>query len=207
MMNKKEVSKEILTVILAIVILGLSVSFLNPELIGYTLLSFVIIIGTNFLVKKAVAFHYEADIRMKFWAWYQYGFKGRSHFKRPIPMAWLPLVLAPLGWKWLAILETEITAKTERVSKRHGLYRFSEMTEWHIALIIAAGLITNLILALIGYSFGFELFSKLSIYFSVWSIIPFSKWDGAKILFGGKILWASLTVIVLLILGWGIVIF
>lgn len=109
--------------------------------------------------------------------------------------------------QWLAILESDVTPKTERVAKRHGLYRFTQITEWHIAWIATWGIIVNFILAIIGYIAGFELFAKLSIYFIAWSIIPLSGLDGAKIFFSSRGLWITLFTIIIIVLGWGLIIF
>ncbi len=80
------------------------------------------------------------------------------------------------------------------------------MTEFHIALIAASGIIINLILAIMGYIFAswnpiLETFSKLSIYYAFWSIIPIGKLDGTKIFFGSRILWFSLLILTTLFLG------
>ena len=115
-------------------------------------------------------------------------------------------ILTKANFLWLAILDYDITPRTERVSRRHGLYRFSEMTEWHIALIVAAGLAANLVLAAAGYFAGFETFAKLNIYFALWSLIPISSLDGSKILFGSRILWITLLIILAIFLSYGLVI-
>ena len=184
--------KEITTIILATVILALTVSFKKTEIFYPALLSFLIIISANILKKKIIGFHFETDVETKFWTWYQFGFRKDMHFKAPIPMAWLPLLLVLLSkghLLWLGILEFDIKAKAERVAKRHGLYRFTEVTEWHITWIATWGLIINLILAIAGYIAGYELFAKLSIYFIMWSIIPIGRLDGAKIFYGSRALW------------------
>ena len=211
-MNLKEFSQEISIIILAAVILGLSVSFLNSEILLPATISFLVIISLNILAKKLLAYYLEADIKPKFWCMYQYWFTKRSHFKKPIPMLWLPLVLSlifrgALGlFGWFGILEFDVKPKIERVSRRHGLYRFSQMTDWHISLIAAFGIIVNLIAAIIGYILGFETFTTLSIYFAVWSILPIASLDGSKILFGSKVLWLTLFIIISIFLGYSLVV-
>lgn len=204
-MKLRESEKEIITILLAAVILAIAVSFLNTSVLFSAAIFFIIIITLNVLAKKAMAYYFEADLKTKFWAWYQYGFPRSSHFKKPIPMLWLPLLLSLITkgffW-WLAILEFDVKPKTERVSRRHGLYRFTQMTDWHIALIATAGIITNLLLAIIGYIAGFELFAKLNIYFAAWSIIPLSGLDGNKIMFGSKILWFTMLIIIAIFLSY-----
>jgi hypothetical protein len=208
-MNVKESLTEIIIVILASLVLSMSVS-LNNISIAYTAgISFLIIIGANILIKKIIGYHLEINVKTKFWSLYQYGFRKDSHFKKPLPMVWVPLLASLLTkgifW-WLAILEFDVTPKTERVAKRHGLYRFSQITEWHVAWIATWGIILNLLLGIIGYIAGFELFAKLSIYFAAWSIIPLSRLDGSKIFFSSRGLWITLFTITLIILGWGMTI-
>jgi hypothetical protein len=205
----REIWKEAVTVILATIILAISISFYNTSIVVVAAISFLIIISANVITKKIVGYHLETNVRTKFWSWYQFGFRKDFHFKTPVPMAWLPLLLAPLTkgffW-WLGILEFDVEAKTERVSKRHGLYRFTQVTEWHIAWIAAWAIIINILLGIAGYFAGFELFAKLSIYFAAWSIVPLSNLDGNKILFGSKGLWATLFIVLVILLSWGLLI-
>ena len=201
--------KEIATILLATIILALATSFRNTTVFYPAILSFLIIISANILAKKIVGFHFETSVKTKFWTWYQFGIRKDMHFKSPLPMAWIPLLLALFSkgnLLWLGILEFDIKAKTERVAKRHGIYRFTQVTEWHMAMIAMWGIIANLILAIAGYILGFELFAKLSIYFIAWSVIPLGRLDGAKIFYASRVLWITIFAISALILGWGVVI-
>ena len=206
-MGTKELEKEIFIIILAAVILALTVSFKQTHIFIASIISFLIIITANVLVKKLVGYHFETKVRTKFWTWYQFGFRKDAHFKKPVPMAWLPLLLTlftkGIFW-WLAILEFDVEAKTERVSRRHGLYRYTQVTEWHMAWIAVWGIIVNILLAIVGYGAGFELFAKLNIYFAVWSIIPLGRLDGAKIFFSSRGLWATIATVVGIMLIWGL---
>jgi len=208
-MNLKDHVKEPLIIILASIVLALSVAYKNTTILYPAMLSFLIIITINVLTKKSVGHFLEIKVKTKFWSWYQYGFQKSLHFKKPIAMIWLPLILAlftkGLAW-WLAILEFDVEAKTERVSRRHGLYRFTEVTEWHMAGIATWGILANLFIGIIAYLLGFELFTKLSFYFAFWSIIPFSSLDGAKIYFSSRKLWVTLLAILTIFLAWGLVI-
>ena len=214
-MELKNIGKELTTILIAALILGLACSFLNVTIFFAATISLFIIIFFNVLIKKIYAYNLEADIKPKFWSIYYYGFQKNAHFSKPIPMFWLPLVLSlatrGLFW-WLPILEFEVKPKTERVTKRHGLYRFSQMTDWHIALIATMGMFINLILAVLGYigaswfpSLG--LFARLNIYFAAWSILPLSGLDGSKIFFGSRPLWVTMLVIVAIFLGYSLMVF
>lgn len=204
-MNKKEIA----TILLATVILALAYSFKRTEIFYSALASFLVIISVNVIAKKIIGFHFETNVETKFWTWQQFGLRKDMHFKTPIPMAWLPLLLALFAkgsLLWLGILEFDIKAKAERVTKRHGLYRFSEVTEWHMALIAVWGIVANLIFAIAGYIIGFELFAKLSIYFIAWNVIPLGRLDGSKIFFASRGLWITVFTITAIILGWGLII-
>jgi hypothetical protein len=201
--------KEITTILLAIIVLTVTASFRDTEIFYPILLSFSIIIISNILVKKIVGFHFETSVKTKFWTWHQFGLRQDMHFKTPIPMIWLPLLVALFTkgyFLWLGILEFDIKAKAERVAKRHGIYRFTQVTERHMAWIAAWGLIANLALAIGGYIAGFELFAKLSIYFIAWSVVPIGRLDGSKIFYASRLLWVIIFTITAIVLGWGLII-
>ncbi|MBL7059296.1 hypothetical protein ISS08_02490, partial [Candidatus Pacearchaeota archaeon] len=98
----------------------------------------------------------------------------------------------------------DVKAKVYRAAKRHGLYSFSEMTEYHLGLIAASGIFINLILAIIGYVIGFPLFAKLNIYYALFNMIPISDLDGNKIFFGSLVLWSFLAALTLIGLGYAL---
>ncbi len=206
-MDIKENTKEALIIVLAAIVLALAVGYKEQSIIYAALASFLIILGVNVLVKKAVGYHFETAVRTKLWTWYQFGLRTDMHFKKPIPMIWLPLILTLFTkgfFLWLGILEFDVVAKTERVAKRHGLYRFSEVTEWHMAWITIWAITANLILAVVGYVAGFELFTKLSIYFIFWSTLPIARLDGSKIFYASKGLWAVIFTVATILLIWSL---
>ena len=104
-------------------------------------------------------------------------------------------------------MEFEIHPSTARASKRHGIYRFTEMTDWHMGLIAAAGLVANLFAAMIGYIIGAPEFTKLSIYYACFCLIPFGNLDGTKIFFGSIIIWFTLLIICAVFLSYAFWIF
>lgn len=204
-MESKNVFKALVMVIVASLILAFSISYAQNEFLLYSFVSFLIIISGTMLVKKVVGYLLEIDVETKFWSVYQYGFKRNAHFKRPIPFLWLPLLVSLVTqgvvW-WFAILSFDVTPRTERTSRRHGLYRFTQVTEWHIAWIAVWGVITSITLSIIGYIAGFEFFSELSIYYALWSLVPISNLDGSKIFFSSRGLWFTVTSIVAIIFVW-----
>lgn len=203
-MNEK--IKEMLTIVLAIIILAAITSYKKaPEYIIVSLISFFIIITINIYIKKLTANSFEADITIKPWSMYYFGFRRYSHFKEPVPMIWVPIFFTLLTnakiW-WLAVLQFDVKAKPERTTKRDGLYRFTEMTDWDIGLIALSGLTANIIIGVISYIIGigyFEYFAKLNIYYATWSLLPISNLDGTKILFGSKTIWIITTTITLIL--------
>lgn len=208
-MDLKPITQEIVVILFSALILGLAVSFPGTSILLSGTIYFIIIISINLLAKKIIAHKFEANLKLKFWSVYQYGFAKGSHFFKPLPMIWLPLFFAFISrgfFTWMAITEFEVNPRSEKVSKRHGLYSFSEMTDSEIASIAIAGIFANLILSIISYIIGLELLAKLNIYYAVWSLIPLSGLDGTKILFGDKGKWFLMLVITVIFLGYSLVI-
>ncbi len=198
MINKKE----IITILLVTLILGFILSILNlKELFFISLLFVFLVILINVIAKKVAAFYLDSEIEVKLWEVQRYGFKTGYHFKKPAPAGVLvPLILSGLTlgyFKWLATLVFDVKAKTYRAAKRHGLYAFSEMTEFHIGLIAASGILANLFFAVIGYLINFPEFSRINIYYAFFNLLPISDLDGNKIFFGSIIMWSFLAALTL----------
>jgi hypothetical protein len=212
-MEKDSILKE--SIIILIVCLILAISFIYPEInllnkFSIAFLGFIIAIGTNILIKKIIAYNLEANIHTKIWEIYYFGFQERSHFKKPVPMVWLTPLLSILtrgALIWMPLLEFEISPRVERIAKRHGLYRFANITEWHLALIVFGGIVGNII----GYIFlnlgGLNELAIISLYYGMWSIIPLSGLDGSKLLFGSRKLWVIAGILLLVTFVWQSMIF
>ena len=204
-MDAREFSRELGVILIATLVLAFSVSYGNNKLLLAALISFFVILAVNILAKKLAGYFFEIDVESRFWTWRQFGFRTDMHFKKAIPMVWLPLLLSLFSrgafW-WLAIVDFDFKARPERVSKRHGLYRFTQVTEWHVAWIALWGIIANVFFAFAAYFAGFEFFSKLSIYFALWSVVPLSSLDGSKILFSSRALWAVVASILVALFFW-----
>ncbi len=208
--------KEILIILAASLILGLSFSIPNVTYYTFSLsaIFFLIIIIVNLIGKHLVAYFFEADIETKFWSVYHYGFKQGSHFARPLPMAWLPLLLSFIFrgfFQWLSILEFDVKPKIERSARRHGIYGFTELEDYHVAMIAAAGVAANLIIAILSYFLAsiyptLELFARLNIYFAFWSMIPLGSLDGSKFLFGSRGTWFIMLVITAIFLAYALLV-
>jgi len=208
-MDYKDLSKQLGILLAAAIVVGFSISMFDIPKAPWMMLGFFIILLVNFLVKKTIAYHLEADIKPNFWSIEYWWFGRDDKFKKPIIMIWIPLLMSVItraSFFWLAIVSYEIKPRVERVSKRHGLYRFTQMTDWHVAWITAFGIIANLILAVASYIIGLESFARLNIYFALWSLIPISDLDGSKILFGSRVLWLSLLTLLVIVFSFGIVV-
>lgn len=214
MFDKKEIA---IIIILAIIIAFVISLVESLELFLYTLLSVFLIFTINVTAKKIVSFYYDTEIEIKLWEQERVGlfyFIGAlpvktphpSHkLKHPFPLGvFVPLVIKvlTLGFvNWMACFVFDIKSKIYKAAKRHGLYTFSEISEFHLGLIAAAGIAANLIFAVIGYFIGLPEqmnFVKLSIWFALFNMFPISNLDGNKIFFGNLTLWAFLASITLI---------
>lgn len=202
MFNKKEIA-----IVLGItLVLAISLSFLRSlDRLLYLVPVFLIIILVNVLAKKMVSEYLDSEIELGVWKMKRYGFKPERRLKKDLPAGILfPLIFSVLtlgNLVWLASIVFDVKPKVHRAARRHGLYKFSEMTEDHIGLIAAAGIFANVIFAIIGYLIGFEIFAKFNIYYAFFNILPFSDLDGNKIFFGNLALWSLLAAIVLIGVG------
>ena len=198
--------KEIGTLILITLILALTISFLKTSVLWEILLAVFLLLLLNVAAKKIAAFYLESEIEVKPWYMERYGFKAHHYFKRPFPIGiFLPIIVSLVSAGrlfWMAAMTFDVKPKIYRAAKRHGLYSFSEMTEFHIGLIAAAGVLINLLAAVIGYFLGFSEFARLNIYFAFFNMLPISDLDGNKIFFGNIVLWSFLAIIVLIGLGY-----
>lgn len=206
MLNKKEIA----IIIVAALILALSLSLMDLTIFLNILLAIFLVLIINIFAKKISSYYLDSEIEIKLWEVQKYWFRKNDYLKKPFPLgAFLPIISSglTLGYVvWMAPLIFDVRAKTYRSAKRFGLYKFSEMTEYHIGLIATAGILANLIFAVIGYLIGFETFSKLNIYFAFYNMIPLSNLDGNKIFFGSLIMWSFLAALTLLGLAYAILI-
>jgi hypothetical protein len=202
-MNKRE----ILHIIAAIIILAIVSSFGIIFKSGYSqfpkiLLFSAIIISVSIASKKFIAFLLDSDVEHEIWQFQRFGWK--PHYYLPNKLSFgiiIPLffTIFSLGFfKICTILTYEARALKYRASRRFGFYSFTELTDWHNAVIGAAGIIAILILATIGYLPGFEYLSKMSVFYALTNLLPFSKLDGTQIFFGSRVLYAAVLVMSLI---------
>lgn len=204
MFNKKE----ILLIVVVSVIFAFAISLIETwNLFLYSFLAVLLVILINVVAKKIASYYLDAEVEVKLWEVERYGFSRNKTFRKPFPAgAFLPLIskifFFTLGsFIWMASLVFDVKPKTYRAAKRHGLYSFSEMNEFHIGWIAGAGIVANLVFALIGYLIGFGEFAKINLYYAFFNMLPLSDLDGNKIFFGSLLGWAVLATIILIALA------
>ena len=196
-------AKEVLVILIATVVLALTLSFAKGTGVLLVILASVfLIILINTIAKKISGFYLDSEIEVDIWKIQRYGFKPDRYLKKPFPAGiFFPIILAILTVGkvvWMASLVFEVKPTTYRAAKRHGLYSYSEMTEAHIGNIAAVGILANLFFAFVGYLLGFSEFSRLSIFYVFFNMLPFSDLDGYKVFFGNIILWSFLAALTLI---------
>ena len=205
MLNKKE----IMWILIITVVLSVSISLIQTwKTFLFMTISILIILLMNVLAKKAMSYYLDSEIEIKPWQIKRYGFKPHQEFKKPFPAGiFLPIIVSALSFGnliWMATLIFDVKPKVYKAAKRHGIYSFSEMTENQIGLIAAAGILVNLIVAIIGYLIGFPVLTKLSIWYAFFNMLPLSDLDGNKIFFGNLVLWSFLASIVVIAVGYAL---
>ncbi|MBI2044155.1 hypothetical protein HYT24_02215 [Candidatus Pacearchaeota archaeon] len=203
--------KEIIEISVILLILSFSLSLVKSvEIFLYALLMIFVVVGFNLAVKKIASFYLDSEMEVRIWEVERFGFKPKRHFKKPVPMGGiLPLVTTVLSFgalTWLASLVFDVKPKIYKAARRHGLYAFSDMTEYEIGLIAAAGIIMNFVLAIAAYLIGYDELARLSIYYAFFNMIPISDLDGNKIFFGSIIMWSFLAAITLVGIGYALLI-
>ncbi len=163
--------------------------------------------------KKMFAFLLESDVEHKIWTLERWGLHKQDRFKKPLPIGViLPIIVALFSFgtaRLMSLLTYETTPKKTRAVRAFGhtnVYSYVSMTDWHNALIGAAGTVSLLILALIAYflPWNAEPLAKLATFYAFSNMLPLSKLDGTQIFFGSRVLYATLAVITLIFTGYAI---
>lgn len=201
-------ASEIYHIIAAIVVMTIVAGFSsaieqNWNGLSLAFLFAVIIISVAVFSKKIIGHMLDVEVESKLWEAQRYGFKGSWKVKYPVPFGIilsLVLSLFSLGLiKFTPLLTYETKAKKFRAAKRFGYYSYTEMTEFHEALIGAAGIISVLLVGLIAYFIpSGEYLTKLAAYYAFSNMIPWSSLDGTKIFMGSKILYIATTIITII---------
>jgi hypothetical protein len=199
---------EVMQIIVAIIVLGLVSSvtdILSLDLKNIaTILGFsAIIIFANIIGKKIMASRLDADVEHEIWSMQKYGFSVSSKIDKSIPVGVIfPLFVSVISLGTISLM-TCLTYQTKalkrRAAKRFGPFSFTEMTDYHNALVGAVGIVTTLFVAFICYFIpGASVLGRMATFYAFWNMIPFSKLDGTQIYFGSRVVWAILAVITLI---------
>jgi hypothetical protein len=204
MLNKKEIFLISLTIIIFAFLINISSSLIEDwQTFLFAIISFSIVILGNVFAKKITAFNLDSEIEMQLWETGKFPLVSKRGAK-PFPMgAVIPIITKIIFFPfntffWMASMVFDVKPRIFRGARRHGLYTFSDITEYHIGLIAASGIAINLIFSIIGYFLGFPLFSRLNMYYAFFNMMPLSELDGNKIFFGSKLLWSFLASLILI---------
>ncbi len=207
MQKSKIYESELLHIIIAVVVLALVIGFqyiLDKSwgMFSTAFLFAFIIIGLNIITKKITARALDSDVEHKIWSFSRYGIKAHEKMSSEFPGGILvPLVFSflTLGYfKIMTILTYEARALKHRAARRFGYYSFTEMTDWHNALIGASGILILLALSIFSYFLPFgnpEILSKMSAYYAFFNLLPLPNLDGMQIYFGSRVLYTVLALI------------
>jgi len=212
-MKKREFSHILTAVLVMTVVIGFTFTLNNQwGQLAQAFLFAVLIILIPICSKKLMAFVLDSNIEHEIWQWERYGLKKHHHLEKPLSVGVaIPLVftLFTLGlFKVMTFLTYETRALKVRAARRFGFYSFTEMTDWHNALIGAAGIISLIILSTVSYFLPFsgaEYLAKLSAYYAFWNLVPISKLDGTQIFFGSRVLYATLAIITLIFTAYALI--
>ena len=196
---------EFLSFLLVSLILIFTLSIRKPlASISYISLSIILVLLINIFAKKITGFYLGTKVKIKIWeikkVFYNKQKKGPG-FQAGI---FFPLIFNLLSggyFTWFGNFVFDIESKAYRVSKKYGVHAFSEMTEYHLALIAGIGILSNLSFGVLGYLINLPKqmnFINLNILFAFFNLLPISDLDGNKIFFGSKTLWVFLFLLTLI---------
>jgi Zn-dependent protease len=207
---------EFLEIILAMLTLGLVIGFddlIKNDFIslGNGLLAAVIVVGVSVLGKKIMAKRLDADVEHQIWRMDRYGIRPHDHIKKSLPIGVIgPLFISAItlgALNLMSVLTYETKAMKRRAARRFGPFSFTEITDFHNALIGAAGIVGLLIISFASYFTPWAigiLVGKIAAFYAFWNMVPASKLDGSQIFFGSRVLWATLAVITLIFTSYAI---
>ena len=205
-MAEREWASIFIAILLMFVVAGLP-SIVTGELLFMTqiFVASMVVVVLPLLLRKAFAYSLDASVKHRVWHFYRFGIYPGQHFKKEYPFGIIvPGFFAILGLlasfpiMVLTFLTYETRALKHRAAKRFGYYSYTEMTDWHNALIGASAIVVLLVISLVGYIGNFEVLAKLAAYYAFWNMIPFSDLDGTQIYFGNKVLYYVLAITTLI---------
>lgn len=152
---------------------------------------FALVVLVNLAAKKIAGYYTEIDVKAELWEFRRYWFAERHKLSKPFPLGIvLPLFLFIFSYgtlKWLAVTQTEFKEKpTKQIRKRKGWsWSYPYLRDLDVAAICFAGIISNIALALIAFSFSKSI-ANISILYAFFNLLPLGKLDGTKLFFSSR---------------------
>lgn len=193
--------KEFVYILIASAVLGYVIAFSQmgwDTWLRYSIIGFIVLFA-NVVAKKAAAYKLGCEAEIQPWQIERYNFYESAHLRYPLPMwvIWpIFVVWMSLGavW-WLVVTTFEVYGTRSRVTRK-----FAELTEWDVALISAAGITVNLIMAVIAASLGYQKFAFINLWFVFFNMLPFPTYDGGRIFFGEMLFYVFLATLSLMVI-------
>ncbi len=195
--NKFFKKTEIKHIFISTLIIGFIFSYNNFTIVNWLRLTILaaltLIIGES--VRKIIARRKGCETEYQLWQIKKYGITKSAKFpikifNKKIKSIYigiiLPLITVFLSIGYIKLMITGTSQAKEVILKRVSK-KYARITEFETAIIALAGPMTYILLALIFKSLslpGFEPFIEMNYLLALYSMIPLSKLDGAKIFFG-----------------------
>lgn len=208
-MNVKEISHILLAILALAGTYSIYVTFQGKSAVIPTIVLFAgITIAVSVIGKKVTAHVLDLDVTHEVWFWHRYGLKQHWYLRSGIPLGFLaPLFLSLISLgilKLTPILTYEATPAKHRAAKRFGFYAYSQLTDWHNALLAAGGFLALFALSIIAYFVDYQLLATMAAYHALSNMIPLSKLDGAQLFFGSRILYTVILIIAVIFFGYAL---
>jgi len=199
-MKAKEFSNILSAIVILAIVIGFGfpfTKFLTVENLSKSFVFAAVIIFIGVAARKFAADKLDSDVEHEMWKWQRFGYKPHHYLKEGLPAGIaLPLFfsLFTLGaLKVMAVLNYYAAPLRRRAARRFGYFSYGELSEYHNGLIGAAGITAVLILSFVCYFIpGLTPLAKYSAYYAFWNMLPISFLDGTQILFGSRVLYATL---------------
>jgi len=190
---------EKISIAVSVFILALIFSYLDTAKLPLYLIIFAVIILVNVIAKKIASHYLEVNSSVHIWDFRQYWFAESWKFAKPVPIGLLlPPVLIVFTYgtiKWLGMLQTEFEEKLTKLVRKRKPWSYPGLRDLDISLILLAGFVANIVLALVSMKFSPQ-FAALALLYCFYNLIPIGKLDGFKLLMNNRALYV-LTLVLL----------
>ena len=216
--------KELKYIILTALVVAFAFAFDDKQptfqlsfwLLNFLKISLIVVIAAliHILAQKITAYKYKAIAEYKIWEIRQILFWTAGKF--PIKLEFGPfkitlsglpagiiisLLVAFLSLGKIFFITVSSFAVTSISPHRIGIHRFKNVTELEEGIIAASGPIANLFFAFILHAINQDLFAQavfINLMFAIFSMIPISTLDGAKMFFGSLMLYFIVLIFIIL---------